>query len=218
MPAIPTTPRLSLPMTSRRPRPPSPIPLRDSLPPGPRSLGKPTTKIARIPLAFPSTAYPSPFSRRAAAGGTAPPSADLIRSIPPPPLSAPPPATWSYTLPAALQGALTSGSTYFIISISTDNAANPEFGSLAVNIPSNAGVTVVYDTVAPTAVINVPVLASTSGVISLSSPHFRHRLRRCRYFQYPSRRRENPGQWSLDGQFFLGFSVGPVSNPNFLFP
>ena len=31
-----------------------------------------------------------------------------------------------------------------------------------------AGVTVVYDTVAPTAVINVPVLASTSGVISLS--------------------------------------------------
>ena len=74
--------------------------------------------------------------------------------------------TSSYTLPAALQNALTSGSTYFIISRSTDNAANAEFGTLAANIPAGTGITVVYDTAPPTAVITLPVLASTSGIVS----------------------------------------------------
>ena len=113
--------------------------------------------------------------------------------------------TWSYnSSPAALQGALTSGSTYFIISLSTDIAANPEFGSLAANIPANAGVTVVYDTVAPTAVINVPVLASTSGVISLSITSGGHRLRRCRSISNIQVAVENlvNGLW-MDNSFWI---------------
>ena len=76
---------------------------------------------------------------------------------------------WSYTLPAGLQNALVSGTSYYVVSRSTDNAGNTEFGLLAGNIPGGTGFTVAYDTAPPTAVITLPVLASTSGVTTFTS-------------------------------------------------
>src|SRR5439155_19301162 len=48
--------------------------------------------------------------------------------------------TWSYTLPANLQAALVSGTTYFIVSRSTDIAGNVEFGPTAGAIPGGVGI------------------------------------------------------------------------------
>src|ERR1019366_9314376 len=67
-----------------------------------------------------------------------------------------PSGTWSYSVPVALQNALVSGTTYFIVSRSTDNAANTEFGATAGAIPGGVGITIIYDTATPTAVFTVP--------------------------------------------------------------
>ena len=68
--------------------------------------------------------------------------------------------TWTYTVPAPLQNGLVSGATYFIVTRSTDNAGNAEFGPLTGNIPTGIGVTIVYDTAAPTALYAVPAYLS----------------------------------------------------------
>ena len=121
--------------------------------------------------------------------------------------------TWSYTLPGALQSALNSGFQYFIISRSTDIAANPEFGTLAANIPSGAGITVTYDTAPPTAVITMPVLASTSGVISLSITSGTASGDVSISNIQVAIQNMGTGIW-MDSAFT--FTVGPQSNPNFI--
>src|SRR5207302_4953063 len=66
------------------------------------------------------------------------------------------PYTWSVT-PAGLGAALTSGTSYYVVSRSSDNAANFEFGALAVNIPAGVGITFTYIAIAPTATITLPL-------------------------------------------------------------
>jgi hypothetical protein len=68
--------------------------------------------------------------------------------------------TWSYNVPVALQNAFTSGTSYYFVSRSTDNAANTEFGITAGAIPAGVGVTITYDTAPPTAVFTVPNYAA----------------------------------------------------------
>ena len=68
--------------------------------------------------------------------------------------------TWTWAVPVALQNALVSGSTYFIVSRSTDNAGNSEFGPLNGNIPGGVGVTIFYDTAPPTSVFTVPAYSA----------------------------------------------------------
>ena len=74
--------------------------------------------------------------------------------------------TWSYALPVVLQNALTSSKQYLIVSRSTDIAGNAEFGAAAANIPVGTGITVTYDTAAPTATIVMP-LNNLPGINSL---------------------------------------------------
>src|SRR5207302_8072099 len=66
------------------------------------------------------------------------------------------PYTWSVN-PAGLGAALPSGTSYYVVSRSSDNAANFEFGPLAANIPAGVGIAFTYNTVAPTATITLPL-------------------------------------------------------------
>src|SRR5439155_14308805 len=82
------------------------------------------------------------------------------------------------TLPQAFQNALTSGTSYYIVSLSTDLAGNPEFGPLATDIPGGVGFTVIYDSSMPTALINLPgnvpainSLPAISGITQDDNPH-----------------------------------------------
>ena len=63
--------------------------------------------------------------------------------------------TWSFTLPVGLQGALISGTSYYVVTRSSDIVGNIEFGASAGNIPSGVGTVVTYDTAPPTAVITL---------------------------------------------------------------
>ena len=117
--------------------------------------------------------------------------------------------TWSYSVPAALQNAFTSGNQYFIVSRSTDNAGNAEF----TNIPAGVGITVTYDTAPPTAVITLPVLASTSGVISLSlSSGTASGDVGVSNVQFAVQNMIS-GFWMASD---YSFTIGPQSNPNFI--
>ena len=66
------------------------------------------------------------------------------------------PNTWTTTLPGAFSSQLVSGTSYYIVSLSTDVAGNAEFGPLAANIPAGTGVIATYSIVAPTATITLP--------------------------------------------------------------
>ncbi len=65
------------------------------------------------------------------------------------------PNTWITNLPFGFTNSLVTGTTYFIVSRSTDNAGNTEFGA----IPPGVGVTVLYDSAPATSVITLPVNA-----------------------------------------------------------
>ena len=76
------------------------------------------------------------------------------------------PNTWTTTLPGPFSGALISGTSYYIVSLSTDVAGNSEFGPLAADIPGGDGVIVTYNVVAPTATITLPY-TGLAGIESL---------------------------------------------------
>src|SRR5207253_1943935 len=71
--------------------------------------------------------------------------------------------TWSFSLPAGLQSALISGTSYYVISRASDTVGNIEFGALQANIPAGSGAIVIYDTAAPTAVLTLPTYGSLSA-------------------------------------------------------
>src|SRR6185437_1448383 len=85
------------------------------------------------------------------------------------------PNTWTTTLPTgagSFTSALVSGTSYYIVSLSTDAAGNSEFGALAADIPAGVGVTITYDIVAPTATItlpNYPALPGAKAIEGLST-------------------------------------------------
>src|SRR5581483_1924186 len=82
------------------------------------------------------------------------------------------PNHWSVTLPVgagSISNALQSGTSYYIVSLSTDIASNAEFGALAANIPSGVGVTITYDTATPTTVITTPNYSALPAAKALES-------------------------------------------------
>ena len=91
------------------------------------------------------------------------------------------PNTWTATLPGPFSSQLISGTSYYIVSLSTDVAGNSEFGSLATDILANSGVIVTYNVVAPTATITLPytglagieslpaISGTTTGLVAIST-------------------------------------------------
>ena len=77
--------------------------------------------------------------------------------------------TWSFTLPVGLQNALISGTSYYVVSRSSDIVGNIEFGPLSGNIPLGTGTTVIYDTAPPSAVITLPNYGALTAAKAIES-------------------------------------------------
>src|ERR1019366_6482632 len=77
--------------------------------------------------------------------------------------------TWTFNLPAGLQAALLSGTSYYVVSRESDTVGNIEFGGAAANIPPATGLTVIYDTAPPTAVITLPTYGALTSAKAIET-------------------------------------------------